>query len=125
MLAAARVLMTEPDVLVLDEPTANQSPELTERILGDDVRRLADRGTAVLLVEQKVKAALDASDWAYVLVSEAVQVAGLAAKVGWRPDLGEIFLGVRPSGVDAARRAGVDRCPMVTPLISGEPMVNE
>ena len=44
MLAVARVLMVEPTVLVLDEPTSNLSPELSRSVLRDQVRRLADSG---------------------------------------------------------------------------------
>jgi ABC-type branched-subunit amino acid transport system ATPase component/DNA-binding GntR family transcriptional regulator len=69
MLAIARVLMLEPTLLVLDEPTSNLSPELSRAVLQDQVRRLADSGTAVLLVEQKAFEALGVSDWAYILVA--------------------------------------------------------
>ncbi len=96
MLAVGRVLMLKPSVLVLDEPTANLSPDLSELILGRHVRRLANLGTAVLLVEQKVQAALKISDRAYVLVSGMTIVQGTAADVLARPDLAEIFLGNHP-----------------------------
>ncbi|HJY73127.1 MAG TPA: ABC transporter ATP-binding protein, partial [Streptosporangiaceae bacterium] len=69
MLAVGRVLMVEPTVLVLDEPTSGLSPELSRSVLQDQVRRLADSGTAVLLVEQKAFEALGVSDWAYILVA--------------------------------------------------------
>lgn len=105
MVAVARVLMMEPSVLVLDEPTANLSPELTQRVLGEHVRALADRGTAVLLVEQKVQAALEVADWACVLVSGAMRLAGPSAEVAAREDLGEIFLGARTAETEAARSA--------------------
>ena len=93
MLAVARVLMLEPAVLVLDEPTSNLSPELSRSVLRDQVRRLADSGTAVLLVEQKAFEALGVSDWAYILVAGRVEIAGPASEIRGRPDIREVFLG--------------------------------
>jgi branched-chain amino acid transport system ATP-binding protein len=93
MLAVARVLMLEPTVLVLDEPTSNLSPELSRTVLRDQVRRLADAGTAVLLVEQKAFEALGVSDWAYILVAGRVEIAGRASDLLTRQDIREVFLG--------------------------------
>ena len=111
MLAVARVLMLEPAVLVLDEPTSNLSPELSRSVLRDQVRRLADSGTAVLLVEQKAFEALGVSDWAYILVAGRVEIAGPAK----RPILTRLFAGemlpanrARSSG---ARPTAPDRPP--------------
>jgi ABC-type branched-subunit amino acid transport system ATPase component len=93
MLAVARVLMLEPAVLVLDEPTSSLSPELSRTVLRDQVRHLADAGTAVLLVEQKAFEALGVSDWAYILVAGHVEIAGPASELLARPDIREVFLG--------------------------------
>jgi branched-chain amino acid transport system ATP-binding protein len=93
MLAVARVLMLEPAILVLDEPTSNLSPELSRAVLRDQVRRLADSGTAVLLVEQKAFEALGVSDWAYILVAGRIEIAGRASEIVARPDIREVFLG--------------------------------
>src|SRR5207244_6459674 len=103
MLAVARVLMLEPAVLVLDEPTANLSPELSRAVLRDQVRRLADSGTAVLLVEQKAFEALGVSDWAYILVAGRIEIAGPASEIVARPDIREVFPG--PSAPDAPPRS--------------------
>jgi len=93
MLAVARVLMLEPAVLVLDEPTSNLSPDLSRAVLRDQVRRLADAGTAVLLVEQKAFEALGVSDWAYIMAAGRIEIAGPAAEIVRRPDIREVFLG--------------------------------
>ena len=98
MLAVARVLMLEPAVLVLDEPTSNLSPDLSRAVLRDQVRRLADAGTAVLLVEQKAFEALGVSDWAYVLVAGRIEIAGPASEIVARPDIREVFLGQYAEG---------------------------
>jgi branched-chain amino acid transport system ATP-binding protein len=102
MLAMARVLMLEPSVLVLDEPTSNLSPELSRSVLRDQVRRLADAGTAVLLVEQKAFESLGVSDWAYILVAGRVEIAGPASDIVARPDIREVFLGRSSNAEDAA-----------------------
>ena len=93
MLALARVLMLEPDLLVLDEPTSNLSPDLSRIVLREHVRRLADAGAAVLLVEQRALEAMEVSDWAYVLVSGAVRMEGRATELLARPDIRAVFLG--------------------------------
>ncbi|MEJ0068767.1 MAG: ATP-binding cassette domain-containing protein [Pseudomonadota bacterium] len=66
MLAIARALMTEPRLLLLDEPSLGLSPRLTQEVL-DQVRTIAAGGTAVLLAEQNVATALAITDRAYVL----------------------------------------------------------
>jgi ABC-type branched-subunit amino acid transport system ATPase component len=93
MLAVGRVLMIQPSVLLLDEPTANLSPELSRVVLHEHVRRLADEGAAVLLVEQKALEALRISDWGCVLVAGTPQIQGRAPDLLARPDIREVFLG--------------------------------
>jgi branched-chain amino acid transport system ATP-binding protein len=105
MLAVARVLMLEPGVLVLDEPTSNLSPELSRSVLRDQVRHLADAGTAVLLVEQKAFEALGVSDWAYILVAGRIEIAGPASEILARPDIREVFLG-RSADADGQAAGG-------------------
>ena len=93
MLAIGRALMLSPSVLLLDEPTANLAVDLAGVVLREHVRRLADTGCAVLLVEQRALEALRVSDYAYVLVAGAVEVEAPAAELIARRDIGEIFLG--------------------------------
>ncbi|HEX9033265.1 MAG TPA: ABC transporter ATP-binding protein [Streptosporangiaceae bacterium] len=112
MLAVARVLMLEPAVLVLDEPTSNLSAELSRTVLRDQVRRLADSGTAVLLVEQKAFEALGVSDWAYILVAGRVEIAGPATELLTRPDIREVFLGrTAPDGTPQPAASSSDAPP--------------
>jgi ABC-type branched-subunit amino acid transport system ATPase component len=98
MLAVGRALMNRPGVLLLDEPTANLSPKLAATLLGEYVRRLAESGVAILLVEQRASLALEAADWAYVLVAGRVRLSGDANEILDREDWGEVFLGRAAGG---------------------------
>jgi len=93
MLAIARVLMLDPKVLILDEPTANLSPKLADALLREHVLRLAGAGKAVLLVEQRARAALQIADWTSVLVSGTTRLEGRPAELLERQDFEELFLG--------------------------------
>jgi len=98
MLAVARVLMLKPKLLIVDEPTANLAEELAHALLSQHIAGLASTGTAVLLVEQRVKAALEISDWSYVLVSGGMQLSGKPDELRARADFADIFLGAQGTG---------------------------
>jgi ABC-type branched-subunit amino acid transport system ATPase component len=93
MLAIARVLMLDPNVLILDEPTANLSPKLADSLLREHVTRLAGLGKAVLLVEQRARAALQIAAWTSVLVSGSVRLEGRPEDLQKQEDFEELFLG--------------------------------
>ena len=67
MLAMGRALMLDPDLLMLDEPSAGLAPDLVEETF-DRIDQINDDGTAVLMVEQNAKEALRRCDRGYVLV---------------------------------------------------------
>jgi ABC-type branched-subunit amino acid transport system ATPase component len=102
MLAMGRVLMLDPVVFLLDEPTANLAPKVAGSLLDEHVRRLAERGAAVLIVEQRAKAVLAISDRTYVLGGGELRMEGTPAELSASPDFVESFLGGRgrvlPSG---------------------------
>ena len=98
MLAIARVLMLDPAVLILDEPTANLSPKLADGLLREHVTRLAGLGKAVLLVEQRARAALQIAAWTNVLVSGTTRLEGSPEELLRRPDFEELFLGGGAAG---------------------------
>lgn len=93
MTAIARVLMLDPAVLMLDEPTAGLSPELSHTVLDEQIRTLGDHGKSVLLVEQKAVAALGVADWAYMMVRGRVVMSASGKEVLAKPEMREIFLG--------------------------------
>jgi branched-chain amino acid transport system ATP-binding protein len=68
MLAMGRALMLDPDLLMLDEPSAGLAPDLVEEMF-DRIDRINDSGTAILMVEQNAKEALRRCDRGYVLVN--------------------------------------------------------
>jgi branched-chain amino acid transport system ATP-binding protein len=79
---------------MLDEPTAGLAPKIVADVFAD-LRRLARLGVAVLMVEQNAKAAIRASDRAYVLAEGRNFAAGAAATLLDDPAIGEAFLGGR------------------------------
>ncbi|NNN10881.1 MAG: ABC transporter ATP-binding protein [Acidimicrobiaceae bacterium] len=91
MLGMARALMAEPKVILLDEPTAGLSPIYVD-VVWQQVKRIAESGTSVVVVEQNVDRAISSSDWVYVLVAGRNRVDGPAAAIA-ELELGEIFLG--------------------------------
>jgi ABC-type branched-subunit amino acid transport system ATPase component len=93
MLAMGRVLMLEPAVFLLDEPTASLAPRIAGALLEEHVRALAERGAAVLIVEQRAKAVLAISDRTYVLGGGELRMEGTPEELSARPDFISSFLG--------------------------------
>lgn len=92
MLACARALMSRPQVLILDEPSAGLSPKLVETVFARllDVRR---GGVTIVLVEQNVKAALAIADRAAVLVDGRERLVAPAAELRDPKVLADLYFG--------------------------------
>ncbi|MCI2417926.1 ABC transporter ATP-binding protein [Saccharopolyspora sp. K220] len=90
----ARSLMVSPRVVLLDEPSMGLDPKATETVF-EQVARMRDAGTAVLLVEQNARRALETADLGCVLDLGRVHVSGPAAELHEDPQLGELYLGNR------------------------------
>ena len=105
LVAVGRALVAEPKLLILDEPTASLAPLVAAAILNDVVTPVAARGCAVLLIEQRVRLALEVASWGYVLRDGSVMLDVPASELREMPDIGALFLGERaPHGAERARR---------------------
>ena len=94
ILAVARALLTQPNLILLDEPSAGLSPMAANELFGV-VRGLTKTGSAVLMVEQNAKAALRISDRGYVLAEGQNRIEGAASDLLANTEVGEILLGMR------------------------------
>lgn len=93
MLAMGRALLTNPKVLLLDEPSMGLSPLFVDKIF-DTIRILKEQGRTILLVEQNANLALDISDRAYVLETGKIVKEGRAADLKTDPDVKAAYLGI-------------------------------
>ncbi|MGD8844132.1 MAG: ABC transporter ATP-binding protein [Desulfobacteraceae bacterium] len=93
MVAIGRGLMALPDLLMLDEPSLGLAPILIRNIF-ETVRKIADQGTTVLMVEQDVKHSLSLSDRGYVLEHGRVVMEGRAKELMNDPHVKEAYLGI-------------------------------
>ena len=93
MLAIGRALMTQPKLLMLDEPSQGIAPKLVDDIFAA-VARIRDLGVTVILVEQRLTEALELADRAYVLQTGRVVISGTAAEVRNNPDVRRAYLGM-------------------------------
>ena len=92
MLAIGRALMSDPKVLMLDEPSLGLAPILARSVL-KTVRHIADRGAAVLLVEQNARQALAIADYAYVIEVGRIALEGEAAMLARDERVQKAYLG--------------------------------
>ena len=93
MLAIGRALMSRPHVLLLDEPSLGIAPILVERLM-EAIGQLPALGTAVLLVEQKVREALESAGEGYVLQTGAVVMRGTGAELLGSDLVRRAYLGI-------------------------------
>jgi branched-chain amino acid transport system ATP-binding protein len=92
MVAVGRALLTEPMVLLMDEPSLGLAPLLIDEIFRV-IGQLRDSGVTILLVEQNAALALEVSDDAYVLQTGRVVASGTAAEVASTPGIEDAYLG--------------------------------
>jgi branched-chain amino acid transport system ATP-binding protein len=92
MLAMARALMSQPRLLLLDEPSMGLSPIMVAKIF-EVVRDISAQGVTVLLVEQNARLALQAADRAYVMDSGLITMSGDAKQMLDDPKVREAYLG--------------------------------
>ncbi len=93
MLAVGRALMSEPKLLMLDEPSLGLAPAVVEQLY-DSLERLHQDGLTLLLAEQSVPLALEIADYAYVLQTGRTVLDGPAEKLETDPQVQRIYLGL-------------------------------
>ncbi|MBM4327668.1 MAG: ABC transporter ATP-binding protein [Deltaproteobacteria bacterium] len=93
MVAIGRGLMSNPRLLMLDEPSLGLAPMLVDEVL-DTVRKLRERGLTILLVEQNVREALEISDRGYILQTGRIAKHGSAKDLLESDEIRKAFLGM-------------------------------
>jgi len=95
MLAIGRALVTNPKLLVMDEPSEGLAPTLIE-VLVETVQRLEKEGLAILLIEQNLGVATALAERQLVMIGGRIAAVTTASKLSGDPDLQRQYLGVEP-----------------------------
>ena len=93
MLAIARGLMSDPAILLVDEPSFGLAPQLTASVF-ESLNTLVKAGLTILLVEQNVTQTLSVTDRGYVLENGSVGLEGRSSDLACDPHVRKVFLGV-------------------------------
>jgi branched-chain amino acid transport system ATP-binding protein len=93
MLAIARGLMSKPKLMMLDEPSLGLMPSLSVKVI-EILKRISSNGTTILLVEQKVRDALELADRAYVLQTGVIVQEGSGADLLKSDSIRKAYLGM-------------------------------
>lgn len=94
MLAIARGLMGEPEVLMLDEPSLGLAPKLVQEIAGVLKRLRDEEGKTILLVEQNIHISLSIADYGYIIENGRIVLEGEPGKLQEDPKLKQAYLGI-------------------------------
>jgi branched-chain amino acid transport system ATP-binding protein len=94
MLAVGRALMSDPKLILLDEPSLGLAPMIIEEIFGIIQQLRDNEGVTFLIVEQNATLALDFGDFGYVLENGAIVLEGPASQLRENADIREFYLGV-------------------------------
>jgi branched-chain amino acid transport system ATP-binding protein len=92
MLCIGRALMSEPKLLLLDEPSLGLAPKIVRQIF-DLIKQIRAQGSAILLVEQNARAALKVADYGYVMEGGAVVLEGTAGQLTTDERVRHAYLG--------------------------------
>jgi ABC-type branched-subunit amino acid transport system ATPase component len=103
MLGIARALISDPQVLILDEPSAGLAPSVVDAVFAT-VRSINGSGVSVLMVEQKARQCLSMSDYGYVLDMGENRIAGTGEQLLHDPEVIQLYLGNRGRLGDAVLR---------------------
>ncbi len=100
MLAVGRAMMAKPALLMLDEPSLGLAPRVVQEVF-HTILRLRETGVSILLVEQNARAALQASDYGYVLEMGEVAIEGSSAALRADPKVAQSYLGFGNASAEA------------------------
>ena len=92
MLAMGRALMSDPELLMLDEPSMGLAPILVDQIF-DIIKNLNKAGTTILLVEQNAQMALSVADRAYVIETGRITLSGTGKELAQSEEVKKAYLG--------------------------------
>ena len=104
MLVIGRALMSNPKVILLDEPSLGLAPMVIEEIFGVSRRLKEEQGLTVLLVEQNAALALDVADHGYVMENGRIVLEGPAENLRENSDVKEFYLGLNEAGARKSYR---------------------
>jgi branched-chain amino acid transport system ATP-binding protein len=93
MLAVGRALMSDPVLLLLDEPTTGLAPRLAREAYAA-LARLRDRGLTLVVAEQQVPLALELASRGHVIENGRIELSGTSAELAGNPDVQRAYLGV-------------------------------
>ena len=93
MLVICRSLMSNPQMLILDEPSLGLAPIIVEKVL-DTIRTINDEGVTVLLVEQNIRDSLNVADRGYVLEEGRIILEGKSRELLSNSHIKEVYLGL-------------------------------
>ena len=93
MLVICRSLMSNPDLLILDEPSLGLAPLIVEKVL-DTVRKINEEGVTILLVEQNIRDSLDIADRGYVLEQGKIILEGKSRELLCNDHIKQVYMGL-------------------------------
>ena len=94
MVAFGRALMSDPDILLLDEPSAGLAPDLVDNVF-EQVETLKERGRDMLIIEQNVRRVLEIAEYVYVLDQGRLEYEGETEALRDEEDIMEMYIGER------------------------------
>jgi branched-chain amino acid transport system ATP-binding protein len=104
MLAISRALLSNPELILLDEPSLGLSPLLTKEIFNIVIRINRERGTTILLVEQNANMALNVADHGYVMENGRIVMEDTCERLREKDDIKEFYLGMKEAGARGEHR---------------------